>query len=176
MTKENSVNVDRLAILAALLGAGAIWAATLGETASRFLVQGRAQILLLALWTIVCIPLAFGLPRVHCRVLGRLAAWHVPAHTYLLPRWAVRFCIGGAVGQLVGMVLLAFLKHPQVLWFAGSILILGTAFVAGACGRLAHHPSTEFTMPWWLSCQKSLRSFSRSAQLDMPSEHGDIEE
>ena len=178
VTPKRSVNVDQLAVFAALLSTGATLVSAFGEAETPFLVQSRAGILLLFLWTVVCIPVAFWLPRVQTGLLGRMAGWHVPSHTYLIPRWLVRLCIGCLVGQFIGVILWALLNDLRVLWFASSIVVLGAAFLAGAWRRLTELPCTEFTMPLpgWHLWQKALGTFFRSARADTPSEYVDATE
>lgn len=175
VTPKRSVNVDQLAVLAALLSTGATLVSAFGEAETPFVVQSRAGILLLFLWTVVCIPVAFWLPRVQTGLLGRMAGWHVPSHTYLFPRWLVRLCIGCLVGQFIGVILWALLNDLRVLWLASSIVVLGAAFLAGAWRRLTGLPCTEFTMPLpgWHLWQKALGTFCRGARADTPSEHVD---
>jgi hypothetical protein len=111
------------------------------------LVSGGLQLKFLSLWTLGTIPLAFAIPRLRASFF--VGASHFPSDTYAFPRWTVLFVIGGVIGQVAGLFVLAVVRDHRLFWLAGSATLVGAAFCAGARGRLKKHPNTEFTMPWW---------------------------
>jgi hypothetical protein len=144
MTIRSKIKIDWLVLFGALLSTGAVSISLFGAAETPALVRSPAEIVLLILVIVVSLPFVYWMPRIQVGRFGQLAGWHVPARTYLLPRWVVRLCIGCVIGQLVGAILWALLKDPRILWLAGVVLISGVAFVAGAWQRMVGPRSAEF--------------------------------
>ncbi|MDZ7617224.1 MAG: hypothetical protein U1E05_09480 [Patescibacteria group bacterium] len=98
-------------------------------------------------WTIAAFPLAYAMPSLQASFFGRM--WGVPYHTYLMPRWMIRLCIAMMSGQVVALFALAVVCNHRLFWLAGSMLLVGGVFCAGAWRRLKKPPCTEFVMRLW---------------------------
>ncbi len=105
------------------------------------------EVMFLLAWTIAASPLAFAMPCVQASFFGRM--WRVPYHAYLMPRWMIRLCIAMMAGQVAALLALAVVFNHRLFWLAGSMLLVGGVFCAGAWRRLKKPPCTEFVIRLW---------------------------
>ena len=147
---SKTVKLDRFAVLVALVTAAMVLASSVwtpaGMQVTKF-VEGTLDRVFLCIGTLGALPLAFAMPRLRASFYGRM--WRVPSSTYVLPRWIVRFGIGGTFGQVVGFFVLAIAQDHSIFWLVGSTALVCGAFCAGAWPRLKKDPRAEFTMRWW---------------------------
>lgn len=105
----------------------------------------------LAIWVgigVLVIPstaFAFVLP--HLKVGFMASVWQLPKNTFLLSRPLLRLIGSSLVGNLLGMIILAFLIGD--LHLQGVVLLLPATivYIYSAGRRLQKHPNSEFAMP-----------------------------
>lgn len=108
-------------------------------------VSDSVELLFLAVWTFLAMPIAFWMPLMRARFFAPLAK--VPSRTYLLPATVIQLILFFLAGQVFGLLVVGLMDDGRVLWLCCSDLLTLLCFYAGA--RKRFRQTREFEMPFW---------------------------